>query len=108
MKIQPLAATRRLLTWLSMYPANVSATRRKKSAYICHTLAVLIISLVSITISSANCVKRISINFDGAVFAFMVTIAEFGMIYFMIITILQRHQIDCIFTDLSIIYKNSE
>lgn len=38
----------------------------------------------------------------------MIIIAEFGVIYFLIIAILMRHHIDSVFKSLSVIYKSSK
>lgn len=38
----------------------------------------------------------------------MITIAELGVIYFMVVAILMRHQIEGIFTSLTTIYKSSK
>lgn len=91
-----------------MCPVDETTTRRQRIAYIAHTLAILIICVISITTGLAYCIKFISIDFDGAVFGFMAGIAEFGIIYVLIAAVQMRYQIELIFTGLSRIYKSSK
>lgn len=107
-KMQPLATTRKLMMWLCMCPVDETTTRRQRIAYIAHTLAILIICVISITTGLAYCIKFISIDFDGAVFGFMAGIAEFGIIYVLIAAVQMRYQIELIFTGLLRIYKSSK
>lgn len=106
--MEPLPTTRRMMVWLCMCPANESATHRQNVGYIAHTLVVLIICLISITTGLAYCLKFISIDFDGAIFGFMAAIAEFGIIYELIVALGMRYHIANIFTSLSTIYKTSK
>lgn len=109
-KMQPLVTTRRLMTWLSMCPrADKSPNARPKKAYVvAHTFTVLSLNFIGFIAPIAFCLKYISIDFNGTTFAFMIIIAEFGVIYFLIIAILMRHHIDSVFTSLSAIYKSSK
>lgn len=91
-----------------MCTADESSTERQKKAYVAHTWATLFFSVVAFLASVVYCLKYISIDFEGAMFAFMVAVGEFGMIYFMVVAIRMRHQIDNIFASLSAIYKSSE
>ena len=106
--MKPLATTQLMMTWLSMCPADESSTKRQKMAHIAYTLAVFIINVICLAASLVFCLEHISIDFDSAIFAFMVCIGEFGLIYFMIVSIQMRHQIAEIFTGLSTIYKSSK
>lgn len=106
--MQPLPTTCLMMTWLSMCPADeLTTTRQQKSGYIAYTLAVFILNVICFVASLVYCLKFFSIDFDGAAFAFMAAIGEFGLIYFMITAILMRHQIRNIFLNLSMIYKTS-
>lgn len=105
-KMQPLATTRRVLTWLSICPADESCNERQKKAYVAHTLAVLFLNLIGFIGCLALCLKNVSIDFDDGMFALSGSITEFGVIYFLIAANLMRHQIDNIFTSLSTIYKS--
>lgn len=104
-QLRPLATTQLMMTWLSMCPPDESITRKQKWYYIACTSATLTISVISCVTSFAYCLKFISTDFDGAVFAFMVGIAEFGLIYIMIVAIHKRQMIDDTFMGLSKIYK---
>lgn len=104
----PLASTRQILTWLSMCPAKKSATSRQRSGYFLYTLAIATVIGIGFVTSVVYCFQFISIDFDGAAFAFQIAIGEFGLIYFMIAAIGMRHRIANIFTSLSKIYKNSK
>lgn len=99
-KMQPLASTRQMMMWLSMCTADESSTERQQKAYVAHTYAVLFLNLASFVASVVFCLKYISIDFDGAMFAFMTAIGEFGGIYIMIIAIRMHHQIDNFFHEL--------
>lgn len=105
-EMRPLATNQLMMTWLSMYPADKSATPRQKQLYIAHTLVVLISNVASCVSSLVYCLKFISTDFDSATFAFMCTIGIFGVIFFMITAISMRHQIEKIFTNLTTIYKS--
>lgn len=106
--MEPLATTRRIMVWLCMYPANESATPQQKLAYATHTSVILFFHLVSFVASLVFCVKYVSIDFNGAIFAFMIGIGELGLIYYLIVAVLMRHQIESIFSSLSTIYESSK
>lgn len=106
--MQPLETTRRMMTWLCMHPADESTTPQQKLAYVTHTLVILFFHLVSFVASFVFFVKYVSIDFNGAIFAFMIGIGELGLIYFLIAAVLMRHQIESIFSSLSTIYESSE
>lgn len=107
-KMEPLVTVRRLMMWISMCPADKSATPQQKWAYKCFTWAVLLFNVIGLIAPLAFCLKYFSVDFNGATFAFMIVIAEFGVIYFLIVAIQMRHQIESIFKNLTIIYNNRE
>lgn len=106
--MQPLATTRRMMTWLSMCSAKESSSARQKIAFVAYTLTFLCLNLIGFVASIAFCWKYFTIDFNGATFAFLIAIGEFGVIYFMFVAILMCYQIESIFTSLSTIYKSSE
>lgn len=106
--MQPLATIRRMMTWLSMCPPDETATERQKKAYVAHTLTVLFLNVISFIASLAFCLKYVLVDFDGATYAFMTTVGQFGLIYFMIIAILMRQQIRGVFLSMSTIYNSSK
>lgn len=106
--MQPLATTRLMMMWLSMCPADGSSKEQQRMAYVAHTWAVLFFNVINFVSSVAFCWKYFSIDFNGAMFAIMIAIGEFGLIYFMIVAILMCHQIQSIFTSLSTICKRSK
>lgn len=106
-KMQPLATTRRMMMWLAMCSADESSSESQKEAYLAHALAVFLLNLIGFTASLAFSFKYVKTDFDSAMFAPMTTIGEFGLIYFMVVAILMRHQIENIFTSLSTMYKSS-
>lgn len=105
---QPLATTHQMMTWLSMCPTAESTIHRQKPAYIAYTLVILLLNVIAFATSLTYCLKYFFIDFDGATFAFMVAIGDFGLVYFLIAGILMRQQMVKIFTSLSIIYKISK
>lgn len=106
--MQPLASTRQMMTWLSMCPADESATLRQRTGYIAYTLFVSFMIVTGFVTSVIYCFEFVSVDFDGAAFAFQIAIGEFGLIYFLIDAIEMRQQVGHIFTSLSTIYKSSE
>lgn len=106
--MRALATTQQLMTWLSMYPVDESTTRRQKRIYIGYTWTISIVNVSAFCASFGYGLKKITIDFDGAVFGFMTAIAGFGIIYFMIAAMLMRERIGEIFTSLSDIYKRSK
>lgn len=79
-KMQPLATTQRIMTWVSICPAGESSSARQKKAYVAHSFANLFIHLISFTLNLVFCLKNVLIDFDNATFAFMFAIGEFGLI----------------------------
>lgn len=108
-KMQPLATTQQMMTWLCMCPADEeSTTPHQKRGYIAYTLAIVIMIEVCFFASMAYCIRFSTTDFDGAVFGFMCAIGAFGSVYVLIAAIRMRHQIGNIFASLSTIYKNSK
>lgn len=107
-KMRPLATTRFMLTWFSMCSPDKSTTPRQKNHYIAHTSAVLSILVIGCVTCLAYCFTFFSRDFEGATYAFMVAVAQFGAIYAMIATIQMRDRIDDVLTNLSTIYRNSK
>ena len=106
--MQPLATTQLMLTWLSMCSADESATIQQKWGYIAHTLAILILDITCFVASLVYCFEFFTIDFNGAAFGFLGAVGQFAVIYFLIVAIQMRHQIDDIFTSLTTIYKSSK
>lgn len=106
--MQPLATTQLVMMWFCMCPTDESTTSRQKLAFVMHTVVNLFLHVVSVAASLVFCVKYIKIDFNGATFAFMIGIAELGLVYFLIVAVLMRHQIGNIFESLSTIYKSSK
>lgn len=107
-KMQPLTTTCRMMTWLSMCSPDGSTTPGQRRAHLAYSVAILIADVACFIASLACCWEFISIDFDSAIFAFMIAIGQFGLIYFMIAAILMSHQIDRIFASLSTIYNCSK
>lgn len=107
-KMRPLSTAHLMMTWLSMCSATESTTFLQKFGHIAHTLIVLFLNLSCSIASLVYIFKYFSTDFDGAAFAFMATIGEIGLIYFLFAAILMRQQIDGIFTSLSSIYSSSK
>lgn len=102
---QPLKTTQKMMMWFSMCSTDESSTQRQKQQYIVYTSVVLIIEVIGFVASLTYCFKYIITDFDGAAFAFMIGIGDFGLIYIMIAAIQLRQQIANIFESLSRIYK---
>lgn len=107
-KVQPLATSRQMLMWLSMCPADELMEASRKNAYAAYTWIIFIINLISFIASLAFCSAYISTDFDSSTLAFMLSVGELGLIYFMIAGIRMRHQIEQIFKGLSTIYDSSK
>lgn len=106
--MQPLATTRRMMTWLSMCTADGLSNASRKMACVAFTLAISILNVMGLIASLVFSVKFFFIYFDGAVLAMMSIFGVIGAIYFLISAILMRQQIDNIFTSLSVIYNTRE
>lgn len=107
--MQPLATSRLMLEWISSCPVDESKTTpSQKFGQIAHTLFIVMINVNCSVASALYCIKFASIDFNGSLFAFMTTVGQFGLIYFMFAAFQMRHRIGCIFTSLSIIYKKCE
>lgn len=107
-KMPPLTTTHRWMTWLSMCPADGSATAVQRTIYIAHSLTFFILNVSCFSASLAFFLIFYSTDFDGAMFAFMIAIGQFGLIYFMLAAILMRYKIGCTFARLSTIYDSSK
>lgn len=108
-KMQPLATSRLMLEWISSCSVDKSTTTaRQKFGQTAHTLFIVMINVTSSIASVVYCFKFGSIDFNNATFAFMITIGQFGLIYFLFAAFQMRHQIADIFNNLSQIYKKCE
>lgn len=108
LKMQPLPTTRRMLMCLSMCSVDESSNSMQKKIYVAFTLTILFSNVICFMTSLTYCLKFISINFNGAVFGFMIAVGLFGLIYTFIIAISMRHRMDGVITSLSTIYNCSE
>lgn len=106
--MQPLAATREIMIWLSMCPPDETSNATQRKRHTACTWAVLIINLIDFFASLTFCLDFIRSDFDSSTFAFCCAVGEFGLIYFFITAIRMRLQIDEIFNGLSTIYNSSE
>lgn len=105
---KPLETAQRTMSWHCMCPADESSIARHKMAYIAYTFVIFICTVNGIITTFAYCLKFISINFDGAAFAFMVCVGELVVFYTFIVAILMQHRIGDLFVNLSTIYQNSK
>lgn len=108
-KMKPLETIQRLAIWLCVHPPDGSATVQQKSGYAVFASAVLIFELSFFMASMAFCWKFKSTDMEKCLFAFTLATVVFGSMYIMIRGIVvMRPKMAAIFTDLSIIYKNSK
>lgn len=104
--MQPLATTRLMMTWFSMYSDDESTTLRQNLLHTAYTLFVFILNVICTVASLAYCFKFFAIDLDGSIFALMLAIAEIGTIYFMFVATQMHLQIGNVFARLSTIYKS--
>lgn len=74
-------------------------------AYKAHTLFIFVVSIATVITSSTYAWKYASADFDGAMFTSTIALQFVGLIYTLIVTISNRHQIRKIFVELSSIYN---
>lgn len=103
--IKPLEPYRQCLIWLCVHPADKSANNCKKITCVAFFVANSTFQLCNFIGCLTFCWKFHSIDLRKCLFAFLMTSADFGCIYVVMITITtMRHRIAAIFEDLSTIY----
>lgn len=107
--MEPLATNRRYLIWLRACPPDESTSRWQKLAHFAFSAIVLLGILSIIAACLTYCWKFVSIDLGRSVFAFMVAVVHFSVVYMALVgMILLRHKIGTIFDNLSAIYKTSK
>lgn len=108
--MKPLKTTQRILVWLGMCPIGACPTSRKRNRIACYIFACTIfcVNLTSMITQSAFFLKFMMTNLKESLLGLMGGIANIGIIYAMISAYRLRPRIGKIFTDLSVIYRESE
>lgn len=108
LQMEPLVTARRILTWLSMYPAEKSSNKWKRIVYTAFSLILVVCALCEFVSLLTFILKYISINFEECLFTLVVCIAFINIIYAMITSFFSRHLIPSIFEELTLIHEASE
>lgn len=102
--MQPLKTAQRVLTWLCVYPADESASKWMKLAYLICYLSVLLGNFGNLTAGAAYFVKYLSIDLEKALYAFSQMGALLTSAYIIVTLLLLRHRIVVVFDGLAKIY----
>lgn len=95
-----------LLIWLCMYPVDEALSVWQKSIRILFTSFVSITNLCCLATCLAYSCKYCKSDVNGSILAFTTVVAEIGISYIMIATILMRQKIVSNFGNLSQIYAD--
>lgn len=104
----PLETNRQVLTWLSGFPPDESAGKRRKIAYIAFTSGVITIHLLSVLAGGTFILKHKSKGLEEVLYSLMHTLGSFNMLYESIITVFLCRELSEIFKGLTTIYNESE
>lgn len=104
--MQPLATSKRMMTWISMCPPDESTNAQRKLAYTANTVTIAIFMAATFVSSVVFFSKFLLVDFDGAVYALLFAMGEFGVLYILTVALSMRHQIDNIYTSLACIYNS--
>lgn len=108
-KMQPLETTKRVLTWICVYPdANESSNTPlwKAAARIVIVTMLFSVTLCCLAACMTYVIINISTNLDDCLLTFMVFIGFSGAMYTMIVAFFVRSQVPPIFDRLSSIYDD--
>lgn len=107
--MEPLVTNRLCLIWLRMCPAGESISRWQKLAHAIFATFVLTGTICSVAASFAFWWKFVSIDFGRSIFACLIIIVEFVVIYMALAgMIFLRHKIGRVFDNLSTIYRDGK
>lgn len=103
-KIRPLHTTRRVLTWLCLYPADKNTSKLTKLAYIIVSSIVFTTCLYCSASSIVYFMKYVSTDSEEALYALILCIGVLPLIIAILIAFALRHKITVIFEKLTNIY----
>lgn len=106
--MEPWLTNRRVMTWLSMSPVDVSTSKKQRMIYIAFTLVVTAITSCSLTSSFLSVLYYRSIDFETCVYAIFQVAAEAAVLNLIVIALYKRNRITLFCTNLSGIYNASK
>lgn len=106
--MQPLDKTKRVLTWLGIFPLNEFSSKREKVAVIVVTLVTFATSLASSVASLLFFMEFWKIDPKDSLFAACGVVAFCSICYILITVFFLRRQISAIFDELLVIYDASK
>lgn len=107
--MEPLAATKLVMTWMCMLPAKEPSSMTKKTAnnfVVC--VIMFAIDLFSVVACSVFIWRFASSDLNATIFAFLGAVTFSSSLYAIPIAFILRHQALSIFNQLSAIYETSK
>lgn len=106
--MEPLATSRRVMTWLCMYPADVNTSKMTRILYAVCTFTSGTLIFLSFVASVAFIVRYLSVDLEGCLYAVFQVASQIAVLNAMIVAVFNQNRIAMIFTKLSHIYAASE
>lgn len=106
--MRPLIFIQKMLTRLSIHPADENTTKWQRRAYICLNAVVINILIAACVSNAAYFWKFYTIQLEEAILALFSFFAMFGLFYTFSVSFLQRMKIKNIFDQLTDIYNASK
>lgn len=103
-----LSTTKRIMTWLCMYPANKLSSSRDKILYKVCGVTIFVINSCSLAVCIAFIWKNVATDLLASLFAFLGAVTFGSSLYAIPIAIFHRYQAHAIFEQLAAIYENSK
>lgn len=100
-----LPTARIVLTWLCVYPPDVSVSNAKRKIHYIFTLIVIALQVIVFGVGLAFMLRYIMTDMAHSLFAFSVSLAHLAMIYVIIVAFFLRNEIPTIFETLQNIYN---
>lgn len=104
MNIEPMVTSRRVLTWLNIYPVEENSSKWQKILYgIILSMDIFILTFF-VTANAIFIYKYVTVNFEYSLFAFYLITVEISMVCTVLMAYFIRHKIKNIFTKLMRIF----
>lgn len=100
----PLKTTKRVLTWLCVYPTDKLTSKWKKMGFFMFSLICFVLNLNGLAASAAYFLKYVSDDLESALYALFQTDSLTAIAYTHILLLLSRREIIAIFENLFKIY----
>lgn len=106
--MRPLATNRRMLTWLSLCPANDDTGFSMRLVHAAFTFAFISLGLAAFIASTVFCLQFVSTDFGTVLLAFWQIMAYTMVLYMFAVMLISRQKIKSTFETLSDIYRASK